>query len=182
LCVGLVVPSRGGVGGGNGETVGTLPNTSGGSTLDISRAANDSAPAMYLEGSMQAIYDAVVGLSGRSVVTAESIDAANQIVRVTFHGDLRLELDRQAFEQGSLKVGWSVPQAYGPARVTMVLGERALASGVVSGRSLGLPVQELESAGGLDLAPLQIVTSGRGTHATLQIFSSEDRLILAQTH
>jgi hypothetical protein len=182
LCAALVVPSRGSVGGGNGETVGTLPSTSGGVSLEISRIANDAAPAMFVEGSMQAIYDAVVGLSGRSIVTAEALDTESHTVRVTFHGDFRLELDRQAFEQGALKIGWTVPQAFGPAQVRLSLGERVLASGIVDGRSLVLPVQALESTGGLDAAPLDITTRGRHGHAVFEAFASGDRLILSQSH
>jgi hypothetical protein len=182
MCAGFAVPSSGSASGGNGETVGTLPNTSSsGVGLNISRVSRDARPALYLEGKLEDIYGTVLELDGRAVITLEVLDASTHVVRLTFHGDLRLDLDREVFEQSSVGIGWSVPQAFGPAHLTLSLGDRTIASGLVSARSLALPILALESSGGLETAPLSISASGRhGTHAGLEVSTAGQHLILDQ--
>jgi hypothetical protein len=180
LCAGFVVPSRGSAGG--GETVGTLPGVGGGG-FDIHRPFRDPSPSVFLEGTMQQINGVVLGWNGRAIVTEQVIDPSSQVVRLTFHGDFRLDLDRSAFEQGSVSIGWAAPQTAGSVRATMLLGARTLATGLVSERDIVLPVRQVDSSGGLDLAPLAIVTAGQGgLHASLDIAAHGDVLVLAQSH
>lgn len=184
LCAGFAMPSRGGPSGGSGETVGTLPGTGGGGLgMNISRVCRDSKPALYLEGPIEEIYATVVGLTGRAAITQESLGVSTQSVRLTFHGDIRLELDRLLFEQGSIQVGWTVPQAFGPARVSMLLGDRTIASGLVTARSVALPILAMHSFGGLETTPLSIVANGRHRmHSQLEVAISGDLLTLSQLH
>jgi hypothetical protein len=182
LCAGFAVPSSGSAGG--GETVGTLPNTGGrGSGLDISRPFRDPSPAMFLQGSMQQINGMLLGWNGRAIITEEILDPSTQFVRLTFHGDFRLDLDRPAFEQGTVAIGWTAPQTLGSVRATMLLGGRTLDTGLVSERNVILPVNLMDASGGLDVAPLAIVTNGRrGLHASLDITAHGEELILTQSH
>jgi hypothetical protein len=182
LCAGFAVPSSGAAGG--GETVGTLPNTGGrGSGLDISRPFRDPSPAMFLQGPIQQINGMLLGWNGRAIITEEILDPSTQIVRLTFHGDFRLDLDRLAFEQGTVAIGWTAPQTIGSVRATMLLGGRTLDTGLVSDRTVILPVFQMDASGGLDVAPLAIVTNDRqGLHASLDIVAHGDELILTQTH
>ena len=181
LCAGLAVPGRGGLGG--GETVGTLPDTGGRTSLDISRGFRDASPSFYLEGPLERINTMVLGWTGRAVITEQVLDAATHDVRLTFHGDLRLELDRHAFEQGFVSVGWEPPQIRGSVRATMLLGDRTLATGLVSGRNVVLPVLAMERSGGLDLAPLAVLAAGRnGLHASLEISAHGDEITFSQAH
>lgn len=182
LCTGFAATSRGGSSG--GETVGTLPSTGGsGAGLRISHSFRDAQPTLFLEGQADQIFELIVGLSGRAVITEEVVDASSQTVRLTFHGNLNLELDRQAFERSTIAIGWSVPQAFGPARTTMLLGGRTIAAGITDSRNVLLPIRAVDSSGGLDSVPFSIVSNGRqGHHARLDVFASGDQLILSQTH
>jgi hypothetical protein len=183
-CGGFAVPSSGSAGGGNGETVGTLPDTGGGqgAAFDISRTFRDASPALYLEGRLDDISAIVLGWNGRAVITEEIMDASTHVVRLTFHGNFSIDLDRHAFQRGAVQVGWSVPRAFGPARATLLLGGRTIAAGLVEARSLTLPVLEIDSTGGLETTALSIVTSGRHGRASLDITASGDDLILTQQH
>ena len=182
LCAGFAVPSRGGAG--SGETVGTLPNTGGGNTsFDISRAFRDRSPAFFLEGPIDQIYDAVLGWTGRAIITQQVIDESAHVVRLTFHGDLRLDLDRHAFEQGAITVGWTAPQTREAVRATMLYGARTLATGFVTSRNIVLPVLQMDASGGLDVAPLAILADGpQGLHASLDLIAHGDEITLSQHH
>jgi hypothetical protein len=182
LCAGFAVPSRAGVGG--GETVGTLPNTGGGTnTFDFSRAFRDPSPAFFLEGRSDQIYATVLGWTGRAIITQEIVDASTHIVRFTFHGDLRLDLDRHAFEQGLISIGWAAPQTRESVRATLLFGTRTLATGFASGRNVLLPVLQMDTSGGLDVAPLTIIADNRqGLHASLAVIAHGDTITLSQNH
>ena len=180
LCAGLAAPGRSA---GSGETVGTLPNPGGHTSFDISRPFRDASPSFFLQGPLDRISTMVLGWTGRAVITEEVLDAATQEVRLTFHGDLRLDLDRQAFEQGFVTVGWTAPQNGGSVQAALEYGNRTLATGLVSQRNVVLPVLALERSGGLDVAPLSMVASGRnGLRASLEIVAHGEAITLRQVH
>jgi hypothetical protein len=168
--------------GSDDETVGTLPGVSG-SGFDVSRIARDETPALFIEGPIEQLFAMVDGVVGFPVVTEEVIDAQSRIVRLTFHGDLRLALDRAACERASVHIGWTVPRSFGSARMTMIWDGRAIAESRVSGRSVALPVQAMDAAGALNVAPLTVVAAGqRGQHGALKIVASGPELVFTQVH
>jgi hypothetical protein len=168
--------------GSDDETVGTLPGVSG-PGIDLSRTARDASPALFIEGPLEQIFAMVDGVAGYATVTEEVIDASARIGRLTFHGDLRVVLDRQACEAASIHVGWTVPRTFGPARLTMLLDRRTVAQSKVSGRNVALPVEAMDAAGAFNAAPVTILAAGqRGQHATLQIVASGEQLVFTQSH
>jgi hypothetical protein len=172
----------GGPNGSDDETVGTLPGVNG-PGFDLSRRAREEGPALFIEGPVEQLFAMVDGVTGYATVTEETIDAQARIARLTFHGDLRLELDRQASENASIHIGWTMPRTFGSARMTMLWDRRAIAQSRVSGRSVALPVEAMDAAGALNVAPVTIVAAGqRGQHATLQIVAAGSQLVFTQTH
>jgi hypothetical protein len=168
--------------GSDDETVGTLPGVSG-SGFDVSRIARDEGPALFIEGPIEQLFAMVDGVAGYPVVTEEVIDAQARIVRLTFHGDLRLDLDRVASERASVHIGWTVPSSFGSARMTMSWDGRAIAQSRVSGRSVALPVQAMDAAGALNVSPLTVVAAGqRGQHGALKIVAAGPQLLFTQVH
>jgi len=134
--------------GGDDETIGTLPICGNSGQLDLVRRFYDTRPDFYLEGSFGEIVSTVVGFTGSGHVTYESRPGGK--VRLGFHGQIELALDRQLMQLTGIQVGTTVPEAYrGALAASGFAGQLTPMQALRSG-SFGLPVTALDGVGALD--------------------------------
>ena len=144
--------SGGGLGqGGDDETIGTLPILGNQGQLQLVRRVRDVRPDMYLEGAYDELLSTIIGFTGTGSVTYQTLPDGR--VRLGFHGQLELALDRGLMQVTGIEIGASVPAAYRGAQAWagfagQVERTRALRTG-----DLALPVVALDALGSLDQAP-----------------------------
>lgn len=164
-----------GAGGGDDETVGTLPTYDGGPVLDVRRHARLTRPSLYVQGAAGDVLSAVVGVRGDNDVLAQAMPGGQ--LRVVFLGEAEVAFDRNAFHAASLRVGVTVPD-----------GAPVLRSAAAwNGQSIGswtyvyeLPVAQFEANGLLDQAPvLAGVVTTQGSTA-VRAGATADVVTLAQ--
>jgi len=99
---------------GGDETIGTLP-VFGGSAIDLPLTRNwrGVRPAFTLEGSSADLASTVLGARGQGYVTVEVLDPATERLRLGFHGDVLVVLDRDLASQLPIDLGIGVPEAFG---------------------------------------------------------------------
>ena len=137
--------------GGDDETVGTLPICGNAGQLDLVRHLFDTHPDYYLEGSYGEILSTIVGFKGNGHVTCESRPDGK--VRLGFHGQIELALDRNLLQITGIQIGASVPDTFcGAQAVSGLVGQVARMRPLRTG-NLGLPVSALDAAGALGSYP-----------------------------
>jgi hypothetical protein len=146
--------------GGDDETIGTLPIVGNhGQQLALVRRVRDTRPDFYLEGSYGELLSTIVGFTGSGCVTYENRPGGT--VRLGFHGQLELALDRNLLQVTGIQIGAFVPAAYSGARAWsgfagLVAPTRALRPG-----DLALPVAALDGLGALDRTPWILAARSR---------------------
>lgn len=170
--------------GGGDETVGTLPIVVGDrGTLEFTRFWRTSRPAFYLEGSVDEIHQTILAAQGSGHVSVETLDPATRRIRLTFHGDIELTLDRLTFHGGQVAVGLAVPRGFGVGRMTITAGARAPVHAALQPGFAPIPLLGLESSGALDAAAFDIRTLGRtGARTAHVVDATPDVLILSQSY
>ncbi len=175
----------GGGGGGSGdagaaggdETVGTLPIV-GRSTiqLPLTRAWRGDHPAFYLEGTSAELSALVLGARGAGFATVQTLDAQSGRIRIAFHGDVTVVLDRELLGTLPIQTGLAVPSTFGPRLATMQWQAGTPRSVRLRTGLLPLPIASMSADGRLQIAPLDVDTAGRdGLHSTTR----EDQPIAA---
>ncbi|MCY2961260.1 MAG: hypothetical protein NTY35_13950 [Planctomycetota bacterium] len=138
-----------GAGGGDDETVGTLPAFDGGPTLDVQRRGRITRPSLYVQGSVDEVLSSAVVVRGDRRVLAQPMPGGQ--LRLVFLGDAQIGFDRNAFHAAQLQVGVTVPDGHAVLR----------SAAAWNGQSIGtwtyvyeLPIAQFEAAGLLDQAPV----------------------------
>lgn len=136
-------------GGGDDETVGTLPTFDGGPTFDLLRHARITRPSLYVQGTVDEVLSSAVVVRGDRRVLAQPMPGHE--LRLVFLGDAQISFDRNAFHAASLRVGVAMPE-----NSTILRSAAAW-----NGQSIGtwtyvyeLPIAEFEASGLLDQAPV----------------------------
>ncbi len=165
------------------ETVGTLPMMGSSNSLDFFRFLRDGRASFYLQGSLTQIQDAVVAISGHNAVTVEFLDESGDNVRLTFHGRVRLVLDRNAVEAGGIGAGVMVPATFGAGQSQFWLGATASDPTGLRAGPLPIPLGSMVARGALDQRALYgRMTSAVAARTSLEIAASRDFVSLTQTH
>jgi len=141
----------GGTAGGDDETIGTLPILGAGGQFDLVRHFSDTRPDFYLEGAFDEILSTIVGYSGSGKVTMESRPGG--LVRLGFHGELELALDRSLLQVTGIQVGTTVPEAFRGARAQIGIAGRLGQRQTLRAGNFRLPIAALDGAGALNQYP-----------------------------
>jgi len=201
LLVGLVVPAlagdpsgrgNGGPGGegsdpgvaGGDETVGTLPIV-GPSTiqLPLTRSWRGDHPAFYIEGTTAELAAVISGARGRGFASVETLDASAGRIRIAFHGDVTIVLDRELLGILGLQSGLAVPATFGAEQVTMQWQTGGSRSAHLRTGLLPLAIASMSADGRLERSPLDIRSAGRdGRHVTDRIRATASTVIIRQSY
>jgi hypothetical protein len=173
-----------GVSGGGDETLGTLPIV-GGIHIDLPcvRGWRGDHPAFYIEGTAAQLGLVIHGARGTGFVGVEVLDPRTSRLRLTFHGDVTLVLDRELVGVLSLPTGLAVPREFGPVEATFGWGTNPLRTVRLRPGVLPLPVASLSADRVLDQGPLQFRALGRnGAHSSDTVFVTPETVVLRQTY
>ncbi|MFN0009518.1 MAG: hypothetical protein ACKVXR_16590 [Planctomycetota bacterium] len=186
------LPASGGAGtpGGNGpgghvsgdETIGTLPVMGGGRiNLPFTRGWRGISPAFSLEGSAADLSLVIQSARGRGFVSRESIDARTGRIRLAFHGDVLVAIDRELAASLPVDLGIAVPASFGEGRMVLTWGDRPARSARLGPGILQLPLGSMSTPESLDQAPALIRTgNSAGVRTTHTLAVTGDLLILGQ--
>jgi len=171
-----------GISTGGDETVGTLPVLGGRQiAMPLVRGWRGDRPAFYIEGSAADLSEILVGARGRGFVTVEVLDLHTQRLRVAFHGDATVVLDRQLTVDLPILTGLAVPSNFGPARATVAWGGRDTRSLTLRPGFLPLALNSMSASGSLDQNPLRILAAGRrGRSTSATVWASPSTLVIRQ--
>ena len=182
-------PPGGGGGPGNptvsgDETVGTLPIIGGGRiNLPLSRTWRGTAPAFYLEGTAADLTLAIQAARGRGFISLEVLDPQTERIRLAFHGNVSVALDRELATSLPIEYGLAVPTSFGDGRIAFALRGGSSRSAVLHPGLLPVPVSSLSATHALDGAPARIRTgNSAGIHTTVTVAATADLLILGQSY
>jgi len=171
----------GGTAGGDDETIGTLPILGGGGAFDLVRHLSDVRPDFYLEGSFDEILSTITGYSGTGQVTLETRPGG--LVRLGFHGELELALDRSLLQVTGIQVGTTVPDTFRGARAQVGIAGSLGPRKVLRAGNFRLPIAALDGAGALNQYPW-VFTSRTRLQGGYQFHALADTttLYLGQTY
>lgn len=165
------------------ETIGTLPSQGPDVPFELVRFVMDHQANVILQGNRWDVLSAIVGVRGSTVATVQVIDAANDVVRFTFHGTPQILLDRASLESGSVVVGVRVPRGYGDAVAATALGGRTVATSTPLAGAQSLPVGEFLTAGMLESRTLTTeVHNGTGAFSRITARAARGVVVVQQTH
>jgi len=167
--------------GGDDETIGTLPIVGNhGQHLELVRHVRDVRPDFYLEGAYDELLATIIGFTGSGQVSYEPLPGGH--VRLGFHGQLEVQLDRGLLQVTGIQVGTSVPEGYRAAQAWTGFAGQARSLRLHAG-DFSLPVSTLDSLGLLDQAPWVLGAQSRA-HGSflLHAFSDAGILYLGQNY
>ena len=165
----------GGTSGGDDETIGTLPILGMGGQFDLVRHMNDPRPDFYLEGAFDEILSTILSYSGDGQVTLENRPGG--LVRMGFHGELELALDRSLLQLTGIQVGTSVPTTFGGARAQVGIAGRLGQRHTLRAGSFRLPIATLDGLGELNQYPW-VFTSRTRQQGGYQFHALSDATVL----
>lgn len=168
---------------GGDETVGTLPVVGGGRIdLPFTRGWRGIEPAFYVEGSAADLTLAIRSARGRGFVSQEVLDPRTGRVRLAFHGDVFVALDRELATSLPIGFGVAVPASFGEGRIVFAWGDGPSRSARLRPGILPLPVASMSATNALDQAPVRIRTgNSAGVRTSHTVAATADLLILGQT-
>jgi hypothetical protein len=172
------------VSGGGDETLGTLPIV-GGIRIELPcvRGWRGDRPAFYVEGTAAELGLVIQGARGAGFVSVEVVDRRTSRLRLAFHGDVTLVLDRELVGVLSLQTGLAVPREFGPVQATFGWGTNPLRTVQLRPGVLPLPVASLSADRVLDQGPLQFRALGRnGMHSSDTVYVTGETVVLRQTY
>lgn len=181
----------GGPGGGGGlwgdDTIGTLPIHCDDDD-DITFGFVDAmvaigTPSIYLQGRLSDAQGIIQWAQGDGEVYIEQLDfAADPLVRLTFVGDVSIDLDRRQFRSDALEFGLFSGLDFGRSLVRFSLtGTIVPGSVLMPGTSYPVDLHGFDTFGLLDQGPLDITILGsNGKTVDMRARAQFDRLILAQ--
>lgn len=166
------------------ETIGTLPVVGGGRIdLPFTRIWRGIEPAFYVEGTVADLTIAIQSARGRGFVSYEMLDSQTGRVRLAFHGNVLVAIDRELATNLPIDVGMAVPASFGEGRIAFTrAGIRSRIAELRPG-VLPLGVASMLTTGVLDQAPVRIRTvNSAGIRTSHTLAATGDLLILGQTH
>ena len=140
---------NGSAGGGDDETVGTLPNFDGEDTFDVLRYARITRPSLYVQGPVDEVLASAIAVRGDRRVLAQPM--SNGELRLVFLGDAQISFDRTGFHAASFRVGVVVPQGASILRSAAAWNGQALSTWTYV---YELPIAQFEANGLLDQSPV----------------------------
>ncbi len=143
-----------GGGGGDDETVGTLPTYNGGSAFDILRHARITRPSLYVQGTVDEVLSSAVVVRGDRRVLAQTMPGGQ--LRLTFLGDAQVGFDRNSFHTANLRVGVTVPENSTVLRSAAAWNGQSISTWTYV---YELPIAQFEANGLLDQAPVLAAVS-----------------------
>ena len=187
LCAPVLAQGSDGPGGamssGGDETVGTLPIIGGRIKLPTISGWRGDRPAFYLQGTADDIGASLLGARGTGYITVEVVDPALDTLRVAFHGNVSVVLDRDVMQTLPIQTGLAVPASFAPRSVILESGTQPSRSLALHPGLLPIAVGELSRTHALDVGPLEVRASGRGSHTTTsRLYATRDALVLRQTN
>jgi len=138
---------------GGGETIGSLPSTSGGNgsgsgMYGVGAGMSDNRPVFYLAGPQSEIDQLITHAAaepGAGYYTYFTVAPGE--VLYEFHGDLELELDESVLARGLVEIGVRAGFSSTPMLVSLAWGRTATPpSTVAAGSFLALPFVRMQSA------------------------------------
>jgi hypothetical protein len=161
------------------ETIGTLPFTQGRTAVEVVRFLRDARPSMYIAGPAEDLFNSLLSadaIGGPVAATITDLGAGR--IQITFHGAVRVLLDRQMTGlSGTVTVGLASQQSQSfPTRVQF--GSRGGSLGNLSVGPTELPVLALSASGALDLEPLAVATRLAGGHTLRQSFAAAGNVLI----
>lgn len=141
----------GGTAGGDDETIGTLPILGNGGHFDLMRQLSDPRPDFYLEGAFDEILSTIVAYSGSGKVTLENRPGG--LVRLGFHGELELALDRNLLQVTGIQVGTTVPDTFTGARAQIGIAGQLGQRKQLRAGNFRLPIAALDGIDALNQYP-----------------------------
>lgn len=164
------------------ETIGTLPSTQGRTAVALVRFVRDAQPSIYVAGPAEDLFTALLSadsLGGPAAATITDLGAGR--IQITFHGAVRVLLDRQTIElSNSMTVGLSSQQAQS-SPTQLVFASRTGSLGRLSSGPTELPVLALSANGALERSVLGAVTRLADGHTLRQSFAAPGSvLVLSQ--
>lgn len=164
-----------GAGGGDDETVGTLPTYDGGPVLDVFRNARLTRPSLYVQGRVDEVLSGVLTVRGDNDVLAQAMPGGE--LRLVFLGDAEVGFDRHSFHAANLRVGVTVPDGAPVLRSAAAWNGHAIGSWTYV---YELPIAQFEANGLLDQAPVLagVVTTQGAT--SVRAGANTDLVLLRQ--
>lgn len=168
---------NGAAGGGDDETVGTLPNFEGEGTFDVLRYARITRPSLYVQGSVDEVLSSAISVRGDRRVLAQPM--SNGELRFVFLGDAQIGFDRNGFHAASLRVGVVVPQGASILRSAAAWNGQALSTWTYV---YELPIAQFEASGLLDQSPIVAGVSTTQGSTMVRAQANVDLVTLTQRH
>jgi hypothetical protein len=155
--------------GGDDETIGTLPIMGGQHPLPLYRHVRDSKVSFYLEGNYDEILSTIIGYTGTGRASVESLP--NGMVRLGFHGQLEIQLDRGLLQVTGIEIGSRVPETFRGAAISSGFQGQLGPAGRLRAGDHDLPIAGLDGQGLLGQAPWILEAHSRSSgnyelHAT----------------
>jgi len=175
-------PDGGPLSAGGDETIGTLPIVGVPRiNLPFTRGWRGIEPSFFLEGSAEDLSIAILSARGRGFISHETIDSQSGRIRLAFHGDVLVTLDREFATSSPIEFGVAVPAAFGEGRIAVAWGKGPIRTAPLRPRILPLPVASMSASGALDQAPIRIRTgNSAGVRTSQTVSATADLIILGQ--
>jgi len=166
------------------ETIGTLPVMGGGGIdLPFTRGWRGVSPAFSLEGSAADLSLVILAARGRGFVSHETLDARTGRIRLAFHGDVLVALDRELAASLPVDFGIAVPASFGEGRMLVTSGTGPSQSAPLLPGVLPLSLPSMSSTPAMEPAPTRIRTGNSvGVRTSHTIAATADLLILSQSN
>jgi hypothetical protein len=161
------------------ETIGTLPFTEGRSAVEVVRFLRDERPSMYIAGPAEDLWTALLSADAVGGPVAATItDLGAGRIQLTFHGAVRVLLDRQVIALSNSVTFGLTSQHSQSSPTRLQFGSRSGSLGILPVGSTELPVSALSASGALDAKPLGAVTRLPGGHALRQTFAADGNVLI----
>jgi hypothetical protein len=108
------------------ETIGSLPILGPAQAFGLVDAFHDANACLYVQGQRFDVLNTVAGYLGSGLATLEVLDDVTDTVRVVFHGQTTLKLDRELVDLGLVELGIETPLDFGSVVIQAKFHHRAL--------------------------------------------------------
>jgi hypothetical protein len=170
----------GGMSSGGDETVGTLPSFGGGSLIRFVRRADDSRPAVCLQGTLEDLNNTILHVDGSGDCSVTEIDPLQHVLRLEFHDAVRFQFDRDYLHLGGVSIGLSVPGAFRDGHLTAQWAGRSSGTVALHAGLYNLPLASMDALGRLTQAPLTLLANSP-TQASVGLSASSHDGVLVLT-
>lgn len=95
------------------ETIGIMPIQGPAQAFDLVDAFHDANACLYVQGQRFDVLSTVADCLGTGLATLDVVDDATDTIRVVFHGQTTLKLDRALVDLGLVELGIETPADFG---------------------------------------------------------------------